>query len=374
MSKKFLLIIGILLVIIGLIVFYFLFLKKPIVVKQPTPAGLPETEEEFLKEALKPQPKKRLMKISEVPAISPTIKNNSIIYYSPEGLFESNFDGSNLRKISPIVIPNLIKVIWSNDASKAIIQNYDENYSIKKYIYDYDISKSYPLPDNIKTIAFLPNSSKIIFNYVNFNKNIFYIGTSNIDLTNSQKIIDLKLPLAQLEPVLENKIIIKFPSSGLVSNSILLLDTKNSKLNLLLSDEYGLDIKASPNATKFIYSSTNSKGKDISLFILNSNGQRKNLEIKTLVDKCTFSQDNRTIFCAVPRQIPENAILPDDYYKDKIDFYDDIWRINTETGEKKLVEGIDIEINADNLLLSPQENYLFFINKKDGNLYSLKLY
>lgn len=371
MSKKkliLIIILGIIILIIGLIAVYFLFLKKPAKISPPTTefpeSGIPASSETF-----KPQPKKRLIKISETTAISPTIKNNSIIYYSPEGAFESNFDGSNLKKFSSIVIPNLIEVLWSNDASKALILNYDDNYNIGRYIYDYSISKAYPIPNDIHFITFSPDGNQIIYNR---NSSIYI---ANLDFTNPTIILsNFQIDDAVLNWISSEKILIKTPPSGLVSSFALIYDLKVKELKLLLENLNGLNIKSSFDKTNILYSSTDSDGKNISLAVINSNSQnKKNLNIKTLADKCVFSQDNRTIFCAVPREIPDDAILPDDYYKDKIDFTDDIWRINIETGEKKLIEGIDIDINADNLLLSPQENYLFFINKKDGNLYSLKL-
>ena len=71
------------------------------------------------------------------------------------------------------------------------------------------------------------------------------------------------------------------------------------------------------------------------------------------------------------------AVLPDDYYKKKISFNDDFWRINIDTGEAiKIYETTDSEANAYNakeLILPPLEDYLLFINQKDDLLYSLEL-
>jgi hypothetical protein len=129
---------------------------------------------------------------------------------------------------------------------------------------------------------------------------------------------------------------------------------------------------------KILYSETNSEGKDLKLKIADLEKKTvSELNLVTLPEKCVWSQDNRTLFCAVPKTIPEAAILPDDYYKKKITFNDDFWRINLDTQEMtKIFEAKGLEktsYNAKELLLPPLENYLLFINQKDGLLYSLRL-
>lgn len=378
MSKKKFLIISIIVfvLIISFIIVYFLFVKKP-PAPPPTFPSIEELEKEKEK-FLKERAKKRLQRIGNAHAISPTIKNNKVIFYSPEGIFEANFNGSNVKKISSLVIPNLIEIVWSKNKRKAWIRNYDEDYNIKTYIYDYLSSKAYPLVDNIRALDFNPvNSSEIIFHYLNRKKNVQYIGKANIDLTNIKKIIDLNIKISEINWLNEDTALIKTAPSGLTSNFALLLDIKNQKLTNLISDTNGLIIKPSLDGSKLIYSTTDEKGKNPSISIMDLKTKaKKNLFISTIAEKCVFSQDNKTLFCAVPKAISDNIIIPDDYYKGKLDqvFEDQIFKIDTQTKKKKIIsQDIDIPINAYNLFLSPQEDYLFFINKRDGFLYSYKL-
>ncbi len=97
----------------------------------------------------------------------------------------------------------------------------------------------------------------------------------------------------------------------------------------------------------------------------------------TIVDKCVWSKSVKTtLYCAVPESFPR-ATYPDDWYKGKITFSDAIVRIDmdkiTETRIVNLRDVSGVSIDATNLTLSPTEDYLYFVNKTDSNLWSLEV-
>ncbi|GAF81508.1 unnamed protein product, partial [marine sediment metagenome] len=129
---------------------------------------------------------------------------------------------------------------------------------------------------------------------------------------------------------------------------------------------------------KVLFSKTNSNGKNIGLYVASKDGSNEtSIDISGLVEKCVWSLDNRTIFCAVPKNISETEILPDDFYKGSFTSDDEFWKINLETGVKTILlepwEKGERIYDAIDLFLSPLEDYLFFVNKKDGLLYSIEL-
>jgi hypothetical protein len=93
--------------------------------------------------------------------------------------------------------------------------------------------------------------------------------------------------------------------------------------------------------------------------------------LKTLPEKCIWSEvDVNKIYCAVPKNLP-TANYPDDWYKGLVSFDDNLWQIDTLTGETTLLLnqfGFDII----NIFKTKNEDFLFFQNKKDGTLWSLK--
>jgi len=69
--------------------------------------------------------------------------------------------------------------------------------------------------------------------------------------------------------------------------------------------------------------------------------------------------------------------LPDGWYQGVVSFSDDIWRIDITTGVTTMLvsppKTAGEEIDATKLLLSPDEAFLLFVNKKDSTPWSLKL-
>jgi hypothetical protein len=106
----------------------------------------------------------------------------------------------------------------------------------------------------------------------------------------------------------------------------------------------------------------------------------KDLAMNTLVEKCAFSSDSKTLYCAIPEPISTGFVLPDDWYDKKVITSDSFWKINTETGERTRIASQDeIEtlygktFDATDLFVSSDGTRLFFTARNDGKLYSLVL-
>ena len=82
------------------------------------------------------------------------------------------------------------------------------------------------------------------------------------------------------------------------------------------------------------------------------------------------------VLCAVPSSLPSGE-YPDDWYQGLVGFSDDIWKIDTATGSVSelfsLKNYTTESIDAVRLFTDPTEAFLFFINKRDGALWALKL-
>ena len=123
----------------------------------------------------------------------------------------------------------------------------------------------------------------------------------------------------------------------------------------------------------FISESANNSVKNKILSL--KDAKEYNLGLKTLPEKCVWSlKEKGIIFCAVPFTL-DSADYPDDWYRGKISFKDAIFKINYLTGENKVVgeEILTLDFDAINPFLSSDEKYLFFTNKKDSALWSLKM-
>lgn len=386
--KKILIILVVVLILalIAFLVYNFVF-KKP-AEETGGPGQFPEGEEggpqaggQPGKEGAAPVSELKIKAISTERVLAPTLSadKTKIIYYSAENgnVWQVSFDGSDTTRISSAILNNLVKIIWSPDKTKVISIYQDATENITKNIYDYKTGKVSPLGSYIQEIAWSPNNDKIAYQYTNDATNENNISTANADGTKWQNVFQTRMKNVTLDWV-GSEISFYEKPSGIAPSSLFLLNPLTKNLTKVLSDIYGLSVKWSPQKNKVLYSKTASNGKNISLYVAKKDGSNEaNTAIFTLAEKCVWSQDNRTIFCAIPKNINEAAILPDDFYKGSFTADDEFWKINLETGEKTALiqnweRGYEIYDAAD-LFLSPMEDYLFFVNKKDGLLYSIEL-
>ena len=382
--KKILIIIIIILIIalIGLLVYNF-FLKPSRTEEIGPGSQFPEggEGETVPGEGITPQPDSKTKALGQEAVLSPTLSSDKtkIIYYSRvDGtIWQSNFDGSNLTQISSIRLDNLIDVIWAPDKSNTINIFEDNLGNITKYFYSFSTNKALPLNKYIQDIAWSPESNKTTYQYYNEFTDDNNISTANPDGSGFSNILVTRMKDLIIEWPKGSELFLRERPSGLVQSSLYSLNTFSKSFAKVISEVYGFSIKWSSDGQKILYSKTNSNGKNIEIFTVSRTGSNeKSAKVATLAEKCVWSQDPRIIYCAVPKNIGDAEVLPDDFYKGTFAANDEFWKIDVETGEKTRILGddeMDEIYDAVDLFLSPEESYLFFVNKVNGLLYSIKL-
>ncbi len=102
----------------------------------------------------------------------------------------------------------------------------------------------------------------------------------------------------------------------------------------------------------------------------NSGATLTDFSFLTMPEKCTF-QDKK-IYCAIPKNIPEGIKLPNDYYKRSVYFDDLIYLVDLSTGAFSEIP-TDLQIPIDAEYLKVVNDKLLFKNRLDEKLYSLSL-
>jgi hypothetical protein len=97
----------------------------------------------------------------------------------------------------------------------------------------------------------------------------------------------------------------------------------------------------------------------------------------TFPEKCVWSKkDASVVYCAVPEENLDGSSLLN-WYMGEVAFTDDIWKYNLKQNTAAIVENLSGDsgqaIDVEKPLLSDSEQYLIFINKRDGSLWSLDL-
>lgn len=174
----------------------------------------------------------------------------------------------------------------------------------------------------------------------------------------------------------EKNITLTTKASGFAPGFAYILNTQTRGITRILGNIYGLTTLTSPDLSKMIYSESG-RGS----FTLNYLNRKDNsispLPFKTLPEKCIWSRKEKSVlYCAVPENIAFST-YPDVWYQGLINFADSIWKVNLDTGEARLVMNIQAEsgevIDATNMYLSEDEDYLMFTNKIDLTLWGLRL-
>jgi hypothetical protein len=154
------------------------------------------------------------------------------------------------------------------------------------------------------------------------------------------------------------------------------INTSNGAMTKLLGPLPGLAVIPDSTGTRLLYSYARS-GQVVT--------EAKNLQTKavitilpgTLAEKCAWSiRDKGLLYCGSPINNPGAQDI-DNWYQGRVVFSDRLWRFdaNSEIAqvlfEPKTVFDLDIDVYEPKL--SPLEDYLVFINKRDLSLWALKI-
>lgn len=227
------------------------------------------------------------------------------------------------------------------------------------------------LAEGIKDISLSPDLSKMFY-LSNFGESI--IGTI-LNLGDSKKTQVFDSAFTEWNSSwTTNKIITLTtkPSFGVVGH-MYALDTDKKSFTRVLGGINGLTTLMSPDGKRILVGNNN-----VSLYIYNTDTKTYDtIGVNTIPEKCVWGKISNSLYCAVPIYI-EGSSYPDDWYKGEVSFSDQIWKIDLIDASTYILAdpflvGNGEEIDGIKLALDKNENYLFFVNKKDSFLWKLDL-
>lgn len=168
-------------------------------------------------------------------------------------------------------------------------------------------------------------------------------------------------------------VVLNTKASGGAPGAIYLLDLKKRQTTKLLGDRKGLVGVISPGLTVLAYSETLNNLPRLTFWDIKG-VKNTGPTINTLAEKCVW-QNEETIFCAVPKTLPQGE-YPDVWYMGEINTNDDLWKINILAGETRKIRisgGLDEVFDAENLFLSKDSNTLFLTNRLTSRLMAFDL-
>ncbi|MBU6430850.1 MAG: hypothetical protein KGJ58_01020 [Patescibacteria group bacterium] len=312
----------------------------------------------------------------------------TIIRYVERGtghIRETRGDSLKDIELSNVTIPKAVQSVWSPNGQSVIMRYVNEEtqniYSflvnIAKPSTNQNISKNPKnvfLPSSIDQISVNPSGDKIFYLINDANGTVGII--SNTDGSQKKQIFQSPIKEWLISwPNKETVALATKPSSD-VPGYLFFLNGKTGAEKKILSGINGLTALVSSDTKNILYSESGDSSVALKYHNLKSAADFE-FSFKTLPEKCVWSRvEESVVYCAVPDEI-STGDYPDIWYQGLASFSDSIWKVDTKTKFSELIldtqketsSGIDIT----NLVLSDNDEYLLFTNKKDLSFWSLNL-
>ncbi|MEK7598855.1 MAG: hypothetical protein AAB474_00150 [Patescibacteria group bacterium] len=280
--------------------------------------------------------------------------------------------GEEQTRISNTTIPKIFQAQdWSPDASRAILKYFVEgDVRIISAEFKATSTQAVVLPASLTSLAWAPDRDRIVYLLPSENGS----RTVGADPDNTKQKEITGSPFQDWEISWPEKNTLSYLSrpSGIALGFLFKYDLEKGIFEKVIGGVYGLEAGWSPDGQKIIYSAYDAGGQKPKLFFYDvKNKIAGDLETATLASKCVFAKTKKSVYCAAD-QNPPQALYPDEWLRGKVSFVDIFWEINLETGEKKIInsEGF-FDINR--IGISADDKFLYFSNKYDNSLWSLKL-
>ncbi|MFH1291804.1 MAG: hypothetical protein ABIH87_01225 [bacterium] len=320
---------------------------------------------------------KAVEKITSDYAIFPSLNQDGGYRYhnASDGKFYSITDSGESKLLADKVFYNVSKVTWAETKDKAVIEYPDDS----KIIYDFENNKQVSLPKHWEDFSFSPEGSEIVAKSLGISTENRWLITMNDDGTG----------LKTIEPMGNNadyvtvdwspsRQVIAFSNTGEAIGAdrteILLVGLNKENFKALTIEGNGFESEWSPTGKKLLYSAYSARSEyKPELWISDAYGDsvnenRQMLNINTWPDKCSFGDDN-TIYCAVPRSLPEGAGMSKAIANS---IYDDLYKIDLSTGLKTPIS-LDDNYTIQNISFDKKNNKLLFTDIYDSGVFEVSL-
>jgi len=292
-------------------------------------------------------------------------------------------------RVTNTTIPKIQEAIWSNTGENLILRYLDNNtdniISFSAKIKNSSSSNATTTPGEITGIFLSPNIKEVvinpkgdkIFSFVEkSDKSGSYGYISNLDGSNKKIIFNSPVTYWNVSWPKDSTIIFTTKPSYNDAGISYLFNTQNYSMNRILGNIVGLSTATNKTADLVAYSSSADSFFYLDIYDI-KNRISEGYKIDTLADKCVWGNNNsKILYCAIPDTgSPDN--YPDAWYQGLESFSDNVWKIDTETGNVTEIYQIgsneSASIDAMNLTISSDDQYLAFMNKNDLSLWLLQL-
>lgn len=290
-------------------------------------------------------------------------------------------EGRSMR-LTNTTIPGVEEVFWGKGGKSLIARYADEEGVVKTFSASIvspaengsvSMLKGTFLPDNIDEVAVSPDREEIFY-LSEFQGQT--LGTIALfDGSERRQILSTFGSWRATWPS-DNELVLFTKPSEEVEGHVYTLNARNGAFRKVIGDIPGLTALPSSNGKHILLTASSEEGVATSLLNIEEESGGAFL-LTTFPEKCAWSTLNPAIvYCAVPETV-SSGDYPDAWYQGRVSFSDTLWKFDTETQRAEFlaspVKATQEEIDAINLALDENENYLSFTNKKDSTIWLLEL-
>lgn len=295
-------------------------------------------------------------------------------YNEDDGKFYYIDSNGNITAITDKVFHNVKKTTWSPKNNEAILE-YPDGSNI---IYNFETGKQISLPKHWEDFKFSSNGDKIAMKSIGLDPDNRYLAIVNSDGSKAKTIDKIGENADKIYPSWSpNDQVLALYTEGIDFNrqEVFFIGQNNENFKSTVVEGRGFQSKWSPDGEKLLYSVYSSDNEmKPSLWLVNAQGEnigsaRQSLKIETWANKCNFS-NAKEVYCAVPNELDEGAGLFPELAKNTID---KLYKIDIQTGAKKLVAVPDSDYNISNIILSKDGKYLYFTDEKTSRIHKIDL-
>jgi len=340
------------------------------------------------------KPIPRLRKISSEPVAGAAIFNTgttSIVRFVEKGtgnVYEARSDSHIIQRLTNTTIPKIVRAFWLPNGSAFLAQTLvpesemvETNFvKLNKNVasgtaeiltpYNTTIGK---LPTDIKEITIKPDGSKIFYYTANRGYSNWFV--SNPDGTGSSEVGSNALTEWMPKWISGNTIILQNKGSSEVIGYNYSFDISSK---VFKKTGFGITGISSNPRSDGLQTLVSNGGPSPKLFLIdNKNVTIKSIDQNTLAEKCVWLKEKiSTALCGVPNGLPRGN-YPDVWYKGLVSTDDSIKRINMADNVSSDIADLyslsEEQIDVVDINISPDETHLIFRNKIDGYLWLLRI-
>lgn len=315
--------------------------------------------------------------LNDSPSLAPSLNRDGsgVRYYDrvDQRFYKIDEDG-NKTLMSEKEFYSVENVNWSPADNKAVIE-YPDGSNI---VYDFDRKEQVTLPKHWEDFDFSRDGNNIVMKSMGNNPGNRWLAVSNPDGSRARPIEEIGDNDDDVYPSWSpNDQTIAMHTQGVDFNrqELFFVGKNNENFRSTIIEGRGFQPKWSPRGDKLIYSvySTENELKP-KLWAVNAQGEsigtdRKTLGVETWAEKCAF-RDNNELYCAVPDELPKGAGMFSELRKNT---KDTLYKIDVETGLKKIVAVPDETFNMSDLMISGDGDNLYFRDHKNETLHKIEL-